>query len=205
MKLKLLALGAAVGMTVSAYGQGVLNWNISNQGVGGPNAIIGGLLYTNNAAGTALGLFDGINLNVGIESSGGPNSGSLQPLGTHGGLFTVAFDSKGYTGFDLGKFQAGGSVLVPGVSPGGIATIQLKIWLENSAGSLFQNYAGAVAGGGSVATATFQNPTGSTAPPIPDQQMTGMPSMILAPVPEPSTIAMGALGLASLLIFRRRQ
>jgi hypothetical protein len=195
MKFKILAMIVAVGTAVSAYGQGVLIWNIAN--TGGISATSNGLLYTNNNGNT--GLFDGINNNVGIEALGG--SGSPSSLL---GVFTAATDAKGYTGFDLGKFQAGNAVQVPGVAAGGVATIQLNIWYDG-AGGLFPSYAAASSGGGLVASATFQNPTSNPGgiPPSPDQQMVGMPSMTLV-VPEPSTIALAGLGIAALLIFRRR-
>jgi len=194
MKFKLLTFVAMM-TAITAYSQGVLIWNIANSG--GPTATAGGLIYTNNGRGQ-IGIFDGFHYNLGIEAYGGPDAGSLSLLGT----FTAINDPKGYTGFDYGKFQAGNAVTVPGVASGGIAAIRLDIWYDG-VGGLFQNYAQAALGGWFwVGSATFTNPTGSSNPPIPDQQMTGMPSIILG-MPEPSTVALVSLGIVGLLGYRR--
>jgi len=206
-RLNLLALITAVGITVNTYGQGVLIWNIANSG--GLTATAGGLIYTNTwLGGPNLGLFDGINLNLGIEVYGG-NGAANNFLGR----FTAANDPKGYTGFDYGKFQAGNAVTVPGVAGGGIATIRLDMWIDGNNGlfqpGLYPNYAAAAAGGGIIASATFQNPTGNPfgSPPFPDQQLTGMPSMYMGPLSpppsEPSSIVLAGLGILGLLIYRR--
>jgi hypothetical protein len=57
-------------------------------------------------------------------------------------------------------------------------------------------------------TLPFQNPTGNPAasPPGTPANLTGWTSpVLLSPVPEPSTIALAGLGVASLLLFRRRK
>jgi hypothetical protein len=202
MKFKALVLTAALGLAATVtYGQGILIWNIGNS-TAGTGATSGGLVYTNNLAGNALGLFDGVNRNVGIEVFAGNGSPSSS-LGT----FTALNDSKGYTGFDYGKFQAGNAINVPGVAAGGTATIRLDMWYDNAAGNLFASYAAAQAGGGSWGTVTFENPTSNPGgvPPSPDQQLTGMPAITLAPVPEPSTMVLTGLGVGALWLLRRRK
>jgi len=203
MKFKALALTAALGLAATVtYGQGVLIWNIGNGGA--PGATSNGLLYTNATqnATSAQGIFDGFNFNVGIEVFGGPNAGSLSSMGTY-----VVGSPSQYTGADLGKFQSGVKINVPGVAAGGIAQIQLKIWYDG-AGGLFPNYATAYNNGGLVnwnwAETTFSNPTGND-PLVPEQQLSGMPSMVLSPVPEPSTMALTGLGVGALWLLRRRK
>jgi len=201
MKIKALAILTSLAMASGVFGQGVLLQNLANSG--GQGATSGGLVYVNN--GTTTSLFDGLQYNLGVTVLGGSSAGSLVSMGT----FTAATDPKGYTGFDLGKFQLGNAAFtVPGVSAGGVAVIQLKFWFDG-VGGLFANYAAAAAGGGYVGTVTFNNPTSNPGgtPPTPDQQLTGMPSVILAaaPVPEPTTLALAGMGAAAMLIFRRRK
>jgi len=89
------------------------------------------------------------------------------------------------------------------VTPGGVATLQVRVW----DGALFPTgYAAAVAGGGAVGkSVTFDYVTGGGgSPPATPGGMEGLQSFTLQ-VPEPSTIALGILGAASLLIVRRRK
>jgi len=197
MKLKTLAVIMAAGMAASAFGQGIILDNLGNSG--GINATSGGRVYVNGV------VFDGINANLGVVVSGGPDAASLLPMGT----FTQATDPKGYTGADAGQFQlgaAGAALNVPGVSAGGTAWIQLQIWYNGTTtAGLFPSFA-AAQNGGFVGTVLWSqgtsNPGGS--PPIAPPNLGGMPSVNLVIIPEPSMLALGAMGLASLLIFRRR-
>ena len=198
MKLKTLAVIMAAGMAASAFGQGIILDNLGN--AGGISATSGGRVYVNGV------VFDGINANLGVVVSGGAAANSLAAMGT----FTAATDPKGYTGADAGQFQlgaAGAAVNVPGVSAGGTAWIQLQIWYNGTTtAGLFPSFAAAQSGGGFVGTVLWfqgvSNPQAS--PPLAPPNLGGMPSVNLAIIPEPSMLALGAMGLASLLIFRRR-
>jgi len=187
---KILASLAVVGLAASLYGQGII---LENPGPG--------LVYMPGDV-----LFDGLQFNLGVTISAGATAGSLAPIGL--GTYTAANDPKMYTGADMGKFALGGTGTaydVAGVASGGTAWVQLQIWYDG-VGGLFANYTAAANGGGLVATVLFQNPTAAPLgiPPTPPQKLSGMPDVHLAIVPEPSTLALGALGLASLLAFRRR-
>jgi hypothetical protein len=104
------------------------------------------------------------------------------------------------TGFIL----AGGTRLVPGVAEGNPASLQVRAWDGG-----FATYELAFADGtGSLGkTAVFSNPTGgpATSPPSTPAFLSGWTSqLVVTAVPEPSTFALAGLGLAGLLIFRRR-
>jgi len=196
MKLKTLAVLAVAGISASAFGQGVILQNIGT-GAGGTNGAVfmpGGVK------------FDGLVNNLGVTVTGGPNPASLQPVGI--GTFKASTDPKGYTGSDLGTFQlgaAGAAIDIPGVAAGGVATIRLQMWFDGSAsGGLFPTYAAALgAPTGLTADVTFLQNTGN--PPLtPPGPLNGMPNVTLTAVPEPSTLALAGIGIASLLVFRRR-
>jgi len=193
MKLKTLAVLMVAGISASAFGQGVILQNVGT-GAGGTN----GAVWV--VANGATNKFDGIQFNLGVVVSGGADASSLQPIGT----FTAATDPKGYTGSDSGTFQlgaAGTAVNVPNVAAGGVATIKLDIWFDG-VGGLFPSFAAAQVGGltGSV---TFLQNVGNP-PLVPPPSLNGMPNVELRAVPEPSTMVLAGLGLASLLVFRRR-
>ena len=208
MERKILAVAAAACLANCTFAQQVILDNLSNSGA--LSATSGGLVYVVCDVGVgAPTLFDGSQYDLGVTVWGGPDAGSLTSMGT----FTPANDPKGYTGFSGGTFQlgpAGLAVTVPGVSAGGMATIELQIWDYDSPHSTgtFSSYAAALAGGDPTATVTFQNPTSnlSAAPPIPAPDLVGMPSVSFWVVcPEPPMSALAGLGLVSLLVFRRRK
>jgi hypothetical protein len=212
MKLTILFAMAWAGFAGCALGQQIILDNIDNDG--GPSATSGGLVYWLPGSGPSptnhfgpLVLFDGYNYNLGVTVYGGPDPSHLTLMGT----FTPANDPKGYTGFDLGKFQLGPpdeAVTVPGVAPGGMAWIELQMWDYDSpyATGTFQNLGDALDHldlGGSV---IFQNPTSDPtgSPPMPPPDLIGMPSVSFVLIPEPATLALAGLGLASLWALRRR-
>lgn len=198
MKLKVIAaVIMAGGMATAAFGQGILANNTANNG--GISATTGGQVFVEGV------IFDGTTYNLGVTISGGPDAGSLAPIGL--GTYTFATDPKGYTGDSPGHFALGNGVLtVPGLAPGASsATIKLDIWFDGVSG-LFANYGAAFAGGGKVGSITWVNAVGNPLanPPAPPAALDQMPSVNLVIAPEPSTLALAGLGVASLLLFRRR-
>ena len=93
-----------------------------------------------------------------------------------------------------------------GVAYGSTVTLQVRVW----DGSLYGSYAAAIANPTAITgkSVTFNySPTDpSTLGYSPDKEkMYGLQSFTLQAAPEPSTIALGVLGAASLLIVRRRK
>jgi len=88
----------------------------------------------------------------------------------------------------------GGSVPVAA----GTYTIQARAWYSTG----FATYASAL-NQANTGYSTLMDIT-STAPPTP-AQFTAFPSFTVGIVPEPSTLALAGLGVASLLLFRRRK
>jgi len=203
MKKLLLTLTITAGLAASALAQGILVDNTLNTDAT-TAATAGGLVWI-KTAGPTYTLFDGTLYNVGIELSAGSSSGSLSSLGT----ILPGVGGTTYTGNDAGKIQQFPAVTWDtGVgNAAGTAWVQLKVWtFDTPLASGALTYATATGSGDYRGTVLFQNATSkSTAPALPDQGLGGMPALILTAVPEPSTVALAGLGLASLLIFRRRK
>jgi hypothetical protein len=98
-------------------------------------------------------------------------------------------------------FGAATAVSVPGTAASSTVYLELYVW----EGSTFTTYAAAMAGGDFVGdSGVFANSSGGGANPA--SALTGLPDMNLAvTVPEPGTLALAALGGASLLLFRRKK
>lgn len=181
MKKTLLTIAAA-GLGVSAFAQGtvILENSLGSGNVSQVNPTIAAM-----AAGSyqvALLWFNGSSyqqIGAVYQSAAGNNDG---PGYFNGETVTVP------------TFSATGTFIVEG-------------WTGN-----FASYAAATAGNGWVGqTPSFVNSEGNPATPTPPVGLSGQSgsgwngNLVLVPVPEPSTIALGGLGAAALLLFRRRK
>ena len=195
----LAIVGLAAGMATSSYGQGAIK--LDNYNTYGPNVTYGagsdgalgagvnpsytmGLYYF-NASGNNTGF---INFDpTGIANP--TNLGSLF-LGTGAGS-TAAFGFGGMPGQAL----AGAAWAVPGSLGGDLWTFMIVAY--NGA-----SYATATDRGHSAA---FNLTTSAASNPTTVQIGSGMAAFSVFAVPEPTTLALAALGGLSLLLFRRKQ
>lgn len=131
------------------------------------------------------------------ELWGGP-LGSAESALTSGGA-TSSFR----TGTGAG-FNNGGTAVIQGVAAGSQATVQLRAW--NNMGGTVTSWAMAIANPliphGSSDLVTSSALTAAPATPVPANLLR---SFNLFVVPEPSLIALGALGLGALLLRRIRK
>jgi hypothetical protein len=213
MKKTLLAISLFTGLAACVYGQGVTgpagsltsaadqygsfsidNYNNVNST---ENAASSGLVWLGNTFGTAtllnqdinIAVYDGSSLVVALlltpSYPNGPAAGDGTTFG--GGEFV---DTSSSTYYDT--LAAGGAT----------RTLTLDLWTGSAT-----TYANVVAGAGIyAATATFSQPLGNGGTPASSStDFTGMPAMVMLPVPEPTTLALAGLGGAALLAFRRRK
>jgi len=127
--------------------------------------------------------------------------------GTSAGSLTLAgtFTPAGLAGFNDGVLQ-NTSVTLVGI-PAGAAFFQIQLW-QTSAGSYNSALNDTVNRWWYGSTEVFSATAGSFAPnPLSSSAGWVAGPIILSanPVPEPSTFALAGLGVASLLLFRRRK
>ncbi len=189
---KLIVVAIAMFITASAFSQGTV---LFNNRTGGANAPI-------------------VNILTGLPA--GP-AGFLAQLyyGTAGTLDDSTLVSVANAPATLAQagyiVQTSARVLNNGlvIAGGADAAVQVRAW-ETALGATWEaalaNYGTAgfesmVMGKSSI----FNQKTGDASnPTVPPTTLTGMTTFNLVPVPEPSVIALGALGLAALLYRRRK-
>ncbi|MBE0544087.1 MAG: PEP-CTERM sorting domain-containing protein [Verrucomicrobia bacterium] len=182
MKKSLLTLGCLLVGAV-AYGQGTINFaNIAGAAVNAP--------VTQNDGLTRLA-----GAQFQVQLLAGSSADSLTAIAT------APFQTGGGAGYFVG-----GTQVVPGVAGGATAWVQILAW-DTTAGA---SYAAALASGmdnvygfSGIFSVVTGNPNAE--PPGTPALLTGLESFSLVVVPEPSTIALAGLGLAGLLLFRRRK
>lgn len=186
MRLKaLVAVGALLALPV--LGQGTLNFATVGSAVGGSGAKV-----------TSTALPGGVT---------GANFFAQLYYSTDNTTYTALAGSQ--TTFRTGAaagFVVAKQVAVPGVLPGGSVWIQMRAW-EGAAGSSFETAANSATGISNNIQVNNLGGTPAGGLPITDPNLTGLTGFALAPtviVPEPSTIALGLLGAAGLLIRRRK-
>lgn len=171
--------------TLSALAQGTVNFNNAPSAVGGTGARIFDVDGTTALAGTAFL----------AQLYAGPTADSLAPIGA-----TLTFRTGAGAGFV--DTAAGTARTIGSVAAGAVATIQVKAW-EAASGA---TYEAALAAGGKTGFSNVITVTtgGAGEPPSLPANLTGLTSFQLTIIPEPSTIALGLLGVGALLLRRRK-
>jgi len=202
MKKALMVLAAVV-MGASAFGQGSIifaNRNVPTlSGTGGGN---GNGTYN-------IPIFEAENATAGAgQLPGGVTVGLFTPDGNT--LIGSTLLRSTITPSDTSMFFANSAQTfnVPGTNPGDTPTLIIRAWQGSS-------FAGAKGGAGEWNEWSFTTkPLGGTplggGTPIQTPNMTGWgpesgAGFQLHPVPEPTTVAFGVLGLGALILARRRK
>jgi len=175
MKKLIIAL-AAVMVSIAAYGQGQVS--INNR-VG--TEVTARFVGASDPAGTSSIGSPGYTVNLLGGPTGTPVA-QLKPLDPSSTTF------RGAAGTAAAGYFTGVTATVPGVDVGGKADILLRLLGPNGFTQDFGPFT-ATLGGGTVTPPNL--PIGTTA--------------LTVTVPEPATLALGALGLGALLVIRRRK
>lgn len=205
--IQLMVCGAVV-TALTAYGQGLVNFNNSATGlrapvympqVGDPFAALQGNTSAGNPPGTTV--YTGTTVaGPGYTAAlfGGASQDSLALVAT-----TVFRTNT--TGTFAGIVANPSNVAVQGVAGGGTGWFQLRAW-ENRGGTITswaQVQADPTVNRGESVTfqvANLGNGSTITAP-----NLNGLTSFNIHQVPEPSIIALGVIGLGGLLLIRRKK
>jgi len=179
------------GIATGAFAQGqILLANGNNSGTG-PTATTGGLFWLDpdGASGSTAPALIGSDFNVSFY--GGSDANNLS-------LLQSFVSSGGGAALGAGTFLdlSGNPVSIPGALTSGFFRIDAWTGATSFANANIK-----------TSSPVFSNPLGNpnAQPPGLPTDFTGMPAVVLVPVPEPSTFALAGLGAAALLIFRRRK
>jgi hypothetical protein len=206
MKKLILSVTALAACSVGAYAQGTIAFDASSNVNTSPSAttsgevFIGGvldtstdinaeLLYSTSAGGTYLPV-------VTLLLSSNNTTATTTPGGTLAASGDVTFLSSGGS---CAFFDNTGSSFILPVAAGTLTYFEVEGWTGQGT-----TYANAPQAG---TTAVFTESLGGVgSPPSAAATLNNMPALNLVTtvVPEPSTLAMAGVGLASMLIFRRR-
>jgi len=182
MKKQLMTFAATVAFAGSVFGQGQVTLaNNATSLVRIDDAVTGNAVPVGS-----------ISFQLYFGAAGTP-AGSLVAVGPIVGTSAVAAGRIASTVIDIP------TAIVPA---GGTATFQIWGWTSS-----FASYAAAASGGGLVGKSqTFNGTTsvGGPPPPLPTT-LAGLYPGFAVTIPEPSTFVLAGLGVASLLLFRRRK
>jgi hypothetical protein len=136
-----------------------------------------------------------------FAGAAGTAEGSLTAVDIPQGLFDLPLDPYGNY---YGEFF-GGEVAISGVAAGATAQLQIRVWPTVYA-TWTQAYNAALNDANIHVgkSASFQNITGNPGDNIEIAGNAGFIVFTVGPIPEPSTLALGALGLGMILLRRRK-
>jgi len=181
---KLLMTIVAVLVSASAFAQGTIIFD--NR----PQSGVAPIFLADNAtgAGSIAGMVGELDL---VNGTGA--TATYTPVGTS--------PFRGTSGA-LAQFIATTELTVPGVPPNGSGTFVVRAY--NGSSYDVSGVAGLYRGQSSPITVSGLGGQPASGPPIPSPDLSGLTSFNVTTTPEPSTIALGVLGAAALLLRRRK-
>ncbi len=177
MKKQVLTILAVISLAGSAFAQGTVTMGNNASSL---------VRYNDAISGTAVAVGS-----LTFQLYAGPDAGSLVAQLPTGGTSALA----------AGR-MANVNVILSNIAPGATGTFQIWAW-----DSAYATYEEALPVSWTGKSVTFTAATGGVGePPSLPTALAGLyPGFAVSIVPEPSTIALAGLGLAGLLLFRRRK
>jgi len=178
---KLLLTASLMIAAIAAFGQGQILFQNGN-----PTAITNKTTGLKASGSTMVGLYLNSNTAATEASPGWSLEASTNLIAT-GGLF--------FGGVRTTTFPAGTPVAV-----------QVRAWLTATPFATYELAKTGAGAGDFLGTSVIMNltPTASSSPTV-NLTSSGLNPIVIAPVPEPSSIALGLLGLGAVALFRRRK
>jgi len=199
---KILLLATLLATSASVFAQGVVNFNnkLSTDIAGNP--AIDFRIYLDTVGGAPVP--GGLGYRAALYGAVGNVAESSLSILTEPGGTSQEFDFRtspvpaGYGYLNVGSTPLRG---VPGAGYGALVTLQVRAW-----GGGYSTYEQAVAAGAPRGKSNLIQITTSTGPTDPNTpRLVGMTPFAIVPVPEPSSIALGLLGLGAVALIRRRK
>ncbi len=163
----------------------------------------GQLIFANNAGTTIT------NIQTGIAAVGSAVQNDTQVglyVGTVGDLNSLTLVGNVTNCFSAGRFSGGTRTLALTT---GTVLLQVRAWLASTVYPTYEAaYAAGLGGDGSVflGQSSAFSFTLTESPTLPNSIAgNGLSPIVIVPVPEPSSIALGLLGLGAVALFRRRK
>lgn len=192
-------------LVVTSILAGALAMSVFGQGV---------VVFNNNSA-TLVTYSDDAKAALGTTAAGPTGTAFLAELyyapngpdpGDQGMLQGQMGLPRQFSGLSAGTFSGGSRTTPTTTAPATPAWFQVRVW-EAAYGATYEEAVGRSQGGrGAIAGQSnrFNLTTGTSLVPAPIAVPGGVEGFIITVVPEPSTFALGLLGLAGLFILRRR-
>lgn len=185
---KLLLIGSFLVTAVGAFAQGTVNFANNSSS-----------FIVNGATGQNVTSAQGFKAALYWAVDGTSDFNSFTQIGAISSGFVGAVPPG------TGLISAGTRTTGNATAPGAFAMFQIRVW-DSNAGAITSYESGVAAGRAAGFSNMVRVQTGDGgALAAGSLTANGLQGFTVAPVPEPSTIALGALGLGSLFFIRRRK